>query len=128
MSTFNWLSALFRKPVTEPQSPSSNVEQALSVLAEAGVPDVTFSSVKRFAVSKDSKYCGLTMNNYESYAVDTEARRYLHYPTAGVTGFIGSSLVLSPDEERFSLEPSGHEPFEVDLQSELLPWASKTHE
>jgi hypothetical protein len=48
----------------------------------------------------------------------------LHYPTAGVIGFSGSSLVLSPDEERFSLEPSGYESFEVDLQAEFLQWQS----
>ncbi len=76
--------------------------------------------VRHFAESSDSKYCGTTLDNYESYAADVGARNYLHYPTAGVTGLRGSNLVLSPDEERFSLEPSGFESFEVNLQSESL--------
>jgi len=122
MTLFSWLRTFFQSSIVGEQQPPAAVEHALSLLAEVGVASARLHSVRRFAVSPDSNYCALTMTNYESYAVDIKERRYLHYPTAGVTAFNGSSLVLSPDEERFSLEPSGHESFEVDLRSELLHW------
>jgi hypothetical protein len=124
MIRFNWLSSLFRKPAVELRTPDRRIVQALSILTGAKISHGGVLDVRRFAVSADSRYCGLTLNNYESYAVDLAIGNYLHYPTAGVIGFSGSSLVLSPDEERFSLEPSGYESFEVDLQAEFLQWQS----
>lgn len=122
MKHLNWLTTLFRRHSLEPKVPHRTVEQALSVLKEAGITNTNLDDVKRYAVSSNSRYCGLTMNNYESYAVDLEARHYLHYPNAGVSGFNENHLVLSPDEERFSLEPTGYESFEVDLHCASLPW------
>lgn len=41
--------------------------------------------------------------------------------------FFNGLLVLSPDEERFSLEPSGFDSFTVDLVRDELNWCYPPH-
>jgi hypothetical protein len=98
------------------------VATAKDILCSAGIHSDVLTDIRRYAVSASSRYCALTLNNYESYVVDVELKRYAHYPKAGISGFSEDSLLLSPDEERFSLEPSGHDSFEVDLQSNSVDW------
>lgn len=98
------------------------VAKAKSILCSAGIQADVLNGIRRYAVSASNRYCAMTLNNYESYVIDVETKRYAHYPTAGVNGFNGDSLMLSPDDERFSAESSGYGDFEVDLQSDAVDW------
>lgn len=122
MRLFQWLLPLSRRTELAPPRPTPPLIQAVAVLQKVGVAAGGVLDVDRWAVSSNARYCALTLKNYESYAVDLHACAYLHWPNAGVVGFSGCSVELSPDEERFSLEPSGHESFEIDLSSDQIRW------
>ena len=122
-------SALFAAPrsterVSEPAlAPDPILVEALAVLSEIGVDTGPVSDVRRHAISSDRAFCALVLGNFESHVVNLRERTHAHFPNAGVVGFVGLHLVLSPDEERFSLEPSGFESFQVDLHGDQLSWA-----
>ena len=97
---------------------------ALAVLEAGGILP---QAVRRYACSADGRFCALMLDDYRSYAVDLQRQRYVSFPTAGVCGFSDEGLVLSPDEERFSLELSGFESFTVDLVWDELNWCYPPH-
>lgn len=103
-------------------TPDPILVEALAILAEIGVDAGQVSDVRRHATSSDRAFCALVLSNHESHVVNLRARTHAHFPNAGVVGFVGHHLVLSPDEERFSLEPSGFESFQVDLDDDQLSW------
>lgn len=128
--SLKFLKALYRffSRTSEAALPIENplLAVAKSILIEGGVPERQVAQPRRYAISCGthcgSRYCAMTLENYESYVVDLEQHRFAHYPTAGVDGFREESLVLSPDEKRFSLEAMGYDSFEVDLKSDEVSW------
>jgi len=107
------------EPVTESSAAEPLLAAALTVLEAGGI---LTQAVRRYACSADGRFCALTLDDYCSYAVDLQRQRYVPFPTSGVCGFSDEGLVLSPDEERFSLELSGFESFTVDLARDELDW------
>ena len=107
------------EPVTESSAAEPLLAAALAVLEAGGILP---QAVRRYACLADGRFCALTLDDYRSYAVDLQRQCYVSFPNAGVCGFSDDGLVLSPDEERFSLEPSGFDSFTVDLAGDELDW------
>ncbi len=121
MKILHSLRKIFNRQKTTLPLLNPAVAIALELLARENVPNSTIEGVRRYAISADKRFCALTMENYESFVVDLKLARYQHIPTAGVTGFIGSKLVLSPDDERFSLGPT-YSSYELDLLTDPVEW------
>lgn len=105
----------------------ATLARALQQLRDAGIDTGDAAGAPRFVLSPEHRYCAMTLANHESWVVDLERGRHAHYPAAGVAAMTGHRLLLEPDAVRFSLEPTGDEAFEVDLQADDLPWQPGGH-
>jgi hypothetical protein len=94
---------------------------ALALLDKAGIPAGTPDELRHAFVSFDYRYCALTLDNCQSYIVDLQQKRYLHYPQASAAGFDGYTAMMSPDEVRFNLF-SWEDDIPVDVRAEWHPW------
>ncbi len=101
----------------------NGVAAALAFLEQCGVPAGTIEQLRHAWFSAGGRYCAVTLDNYQSYIVDLEQRRYLHYPRASAAGFDGDVAIMSPDEVRFNLL-SFDDDLRVDLRSDLQPWST----
>ncbi len=93
----------------------------LSLLERAGIAAGTEAELKHGFVSSDGRYCAVTLDNLQSFIVDLQRARYLHFPEASAAGFDGDTAILSPDEVRFNLM-SWDEEVKVDLRDLSLGW------
>lgn len=93
----------------------------LPLLERIGAPVGHPPSLRYAFVSADQRFWSVTLENLQSYLIDTEQLAYLHYPNASAGGFDGAVAIMIPDEIRFSLGPYGEEPIEVAL-CEPQPW------
>ncbi len=97
--------------------------ETLAFLERAGIAAGTRETLRYAWLSFDGRYCAVTLDNLQSYIVDLEKPRYLHYPQASAAGFDGHTAIMSPDEVRFNIM-SWEDDLQVDLDAEPLDWIS----
>lgn len=93
----------------------------LPLLERIGAPVGDPPSLRYAFLSADRRFWSVTLENLQSYLIDTERLAYLHYPNASADGFEGAVAIMIPDEIRFSLGPYSEEPIEVALD-QPQPW------